>query len=119
MLEALRLLFARLICFNIKLSIVKSKFCRPSASYCGIEISRDGYTISPKRKKILEQYPDFDVRTRKKNNDLRHLGFYNWHTGSFFLVRQMFSKSPRPLMFPPWRKLQKWTNQTSTICLPY
>ena len=79
MLEALRLLFARLICFNIKLSIVKSKFCRPSASYCGIEISRDGYTISPKRKKILEQYPDFDVRTRKKNNDLRHLGFYNWH----------------------------------------
>ena len=79
MMEALRLLFSRLICFNIKLSISKSKFFQPSASYCGIEISKRGYTISPKRKKILEEYPDFDVRTRKKNNDLSHLGFYNWH----------------------------------------
>ena len=79
MFSALKLLFARLTCFNVKLSIVKSMFCQRSASYCGIEISKKGYTISPKRKKILEEYPDFDVRTRKKNNDLSHLGFYNWH----------------------------------------
>ena len=79
MMEALQLLFARLICFNIKLSIVKSLFCKPTACYCGIEISSEGYAISPKRKRILEDYPDFDIRKRTKNNDLKYLGFYNWH----------------------------------------
>ena len=79
MMEALKLLFTRLICFNIKLSIVKSSFLKPSASYCGIEISKDGYAISPKRKQILKDYPDFDIRKRTKNNDLKYLGFYNWH----------------------------------------
>ena len=52
---------------------------KPSASYCGIEISKDGYAISPKRKQILKDYPDFDIRKRTKNNDLKYLGFYNWH----------------------------------------
>ena len=65
--------------FIVKLSLKKSSFGNTSASYCGIEVSENGYQISEKRKKILRDYPDFDVRCKKKNNDLSHLGFYNWH----------------------------------------
>ena len=79
MLDALKRLFTRLIRFNVKLSLKKSFFGIDSASYCGIQISKDGYCISDKRKKLLRDYPDFDVKCRKKNNDLSLLGFYNWH----------------------------------------
>jgi len=79
MIDALKRLFTRLNRFNVKLSLKKSKFGVDTATYCGIEINKDGYTISQKRKKILQEYPDFDVRCKKKNNDLSHLGFYNWH----------------------------------------
>ena len=79
MIDALKRLFARLNRFNVKLSLKKSKFAISKASFCGIEINKDGYCISEKRKKLLKEYPDFDVRCRKKNNDLSLLGFYNWH----------------------------------------
>ena len=79
MIVALRKLFGVLSYFNFKLSLPKSKFFVPAVDYCGIEINENGYCISEKRKKILRDYPDFDVRSRKKNADLSHLGFYNWH----------------------------------------
>ena len=79
MIEALGKLFARLGNYNIKLSLPKSSFFTSSVTYCGIEVNAHGYCISEKRKKILREYPDFDVSCKKKNNDLRHLGFYNWH----------------------------------------
>ena len=79
MIDALKRLFSRLNRFNVKLSLKKSLFCIDKASFCGIEINKDGYCISEKRKKLLKEYPDFDVRCRKKNNDLSLLGFYNWH----------------------------------------
>ena len=79
MIDALKRLFTRLNRFNVKLSLKKSFFGIDKASYCGIEISKDGYCISEKRRKLLIEYPDFDVRCKKKNNDLSHLGFFNWH----------------------------------------
>ena len=79
MFQALRCLFFRLNYYNFKLSLKKSDFFTDKVSYCGIEVNKDGYCISEKRKKILRDYPDFDVRSRKKNADLSHLGFYNWH----------------------------------------
>ena len=63
----------------MKLSLPKSDFFTNFITFCGIEVNRDGYCISEKRKKILREYPDFDVTCKKKNHDLRHLGFYNWH----------------------------------------
>ena len=79
MIDALRRLFGRLAYFNFKLSLPKSFFFTDCVAYCGIEIRPEGYCISEKRKKILREYPDFDVRSRKKNADLSHLGFFNWH----------------------------------------
>ena len=79
MFEALRKLFARLGLFNVKLSLPKSDFFTKFITFCGIEVNQHGYCISEKRKKILMEYPDFDVTCKKKNHDLRHLGFYNWH----------------------------------------
>ena len=79
MIIALRRLFSRLLYFNFKLSLPKSKFFAKQVDYCGIEINEQGYCINDKRRKILRDYPDFDVRSRKKNPDLSHLGFYNWH----------------------------------------
>ena len=79
MLYALRLVFARLKCYNVKLRLSKSNFMSEKTSYCGIDVSKDGYRISEKRRKILDSYPDFDVLCRRKNNDLKYLGFYNWH----------------------------------------
>ena len=79
MIRALEALFGRLANYNVKLSLPKSLFFRKYAEYCGIRVSAEGFCISDKRKKKLEEYPDYNVRSKKKNKDLSLLGFYNWH----------------------------------------
>ena len=79
MFEALGNLFGRLAEMNYKLSLPKSSFFADECEYCGIKCSGEGYCISEKRRRILKEYPDYDVGSRKKNSDLAHLGFYNWH----------------------------------------
>ena len=97
MFEALRKVFARLGNYNVKLSLPKSDFFTKSVTFCGIEVNKDGYCISEKRKKILKEYPDFDVTCKKKNNDLRHLGFYNWHR-RFVKNYSLFDRKIRDLI---------------------
>ena len=75
----LRIMFGRLRKLGVFLSIKKSMFFRSKVDFCGCEISKEGYKINEKRQKILLQYPDFLVQTKKKNAILSMLGFYNWH----------------------------------------
>ena len=77
--KLLRAFFTRLRRHNVKLSISKSKFFEKSIEFCGLKITQNGYTLSDNRLKILKSYPDFDVSSKKKNADLKLLGFYNYH----------------------------------------
>ena len=72
--------FARCQKFNLKLSASKCKFAAPNIIFCGHLISSKGAEVSPKRIKLLDEYPDFDVAGRRKNNDLSMLGFYGYHS---------------------------------------
>lgn len=72
--------FARCQKFNLKLSASKCKFAAPNIIFCGHLISSKGAEVSPKRIKLLNEYPDFDVASRKKNSDLSMLGFYGYHS---------------------------------------
>ena len=75
----LKRLFARFAKYNVKLNLKKSAFWKDSCEFCSYKISESGYRMSDDRLKILKEYPDYDVRDKRKNSDLKILGFYNYH----------------------------------------
>ena len=72
-------LFARFAKYNVKLNLKKSKFWQDHCEFCSYRVSEDGYRMSDDRLKLLQEYPDYDVTDRRKNADLKILGFYNYH----------------------------------------
>ena len=72
-------LFSRFIKYNLKLNLKKSKFFKEEVIFCSYLISSNGYRFSNDRLTLLKDYPAYDVTNKKKNADLRVLGFLNYH----------------------------------------
>ena len=79
--KILERLFGRFSESQVTLNLSKSKFFKPNCEFCSFLISKDGYRLSDNRLKLLRTYPDYDVRSKKKNSDLKILGFLNYHRG--------------------------------------
>ena len=77
--KILKRLFARFMKYNVKLNLSKSKFWKDHCEFCSYRIDEEGYRMSDDRLKLLREYPDYDVRDRRKNSDLKILGFFNYH----------------------------------------
>jgi len=75
-----RRFLSRCQAYGVALNIKKCTFAAETVSFCGHSVSQKGITISPKRVSILRDYPDFDVRSRRKNADLTLYGFYGYHS---------------------------------------
>ena len=72
-------LLTRFLQFGVTLNLAKSNFFSDSAEFCSYKVTSRGYRFSDKRLRLLKDYPDYDVSQKKKNSDLKILGFYNYH----------------------------------------